>query len=346
MGKVLKDSVTARPFEDPSEEERDALRDSITKYLLGGLSKKEREALEDHYFSDGSTFEEMTIVEEELIDGYLRDEFPKPMRQEFEKSYFSSPERRKRVMEAAGFRNALFAVKDRETHGLNLSRLRYWLRGLLSFFASSNRILVVASLAFVLILLSLGCVLIVIKNTQLQSQISQTQAEKKALEERERQILDEISEQKAANDKLRDENQRARNQSEQLKEELESLKLSQLRSPAQIPDVSFELASNLVRGSSNPAQLEIPRNARLVELQLNLEANDYERFRVELQAEGAKTWIKTFNRREVASSNRQIIIRLPASLLSIGDHTITLSGASRDSNFEPIARYPFHVLRK
>ena len=44
-------------------------RETIRKYLLAELAEPQRQALEERLISDDEAFEELQIVEDELIDG-------------------------------------------------------------------------------------------------------------------------------------------------------------------------------------------------------------------------------------------------------------------------------------
>ncbi len=321
------------------------LRNSITRYLLGGLSEAEGDELAERYLDDDELFEEIQIVEEELIESYLRGELPKAQRREFEASYLGTPARRERVRSAIAFRQAVNAFQPPSGTGVVEAGHKAGRKTWLKFFGPVGGILVPA-MAAVIVLMAIGVALTVIQNMRLQRRIDQAQAEKKALEEQERRASDELNEQKAANARLKDENQLVRDQSDRLREELDSLKLPPQRSDNQSPDVSYELAFNLVRGGGDTATLEIPRRAKLVELKLNLESTDFMRFRAELQTAGARVWERSYARQSIATSSRQAKIRVPATLLPTGDYVLTLSGASPGGSFDPVAEYSFRVVRK
>jgi hypothetical protein len=76
-------------------------RESMKRYLLGTVSPEERTALEDKYLCDVGVFEELREVENDLLDSYVRGKLVGLDRQEFEKQYLRSPERRARVQFAS-----------------------------------------------------------------------------------------------------------------------------------------------------------------------------------------------------------------------------------------------------
>jgi hypothetical protein len=69
----------------------------LKRYFLGRVSPEERVDLENSYLSDPGIFEEFAEVENDLIDSYVRGKLSDLDRQEFERQYLRSPERRSRV---------------------------------------------------------------------------------------------------------------------------------------------------------------------------------------------------------------------------------------------------------
>jgi hypothetical protein len=78
------------------------LKDQVAKqhlihYLLGGLKMEERRQIEERYFDDEAFFQEMLIIEEELIDSYVYRDLSDEEVEQFEKYYLTTPERRVQV---------------------------------------------------------------------------------------------------------------------------------------------------------------------------------------------------------------------------------------------------------
>lgn len=93
-------------------------------YLLGELADEERARLEDAYIGDPALFEELTALETELIDDYVRGRLSPHERVLFEVRFLSTPARRERVAFAR-------ALADTRGHaavepGRNASAWRRW----------------------------------------------------------------------------------------------------------------------------------------------------------------------------------------------------------------------------
>jgi anti-sigma factor RsiW len=73
----------------------------IIAYLLKELPEEELEQFEDACFDQESWPAQLNLVEEDLIDAYLRDELTEARRQSFERNYLITEARQERVMMAA-----------------------------------------------------------------------------------------------------------------------------------------------------------------------------------------------------------------------------------------------------
>lgn len=90
--------------EEPSERK-------IEQYLLDELSEPEREEIEERLFADDNFFLEVQATEMGLIDRYVRKAVSAEERIKIEEKYLVTPERRKRVAEAATFHGELEGLR-------------------------------------------------------------------------------------------------------------------------------------------------------------------------------------------------------------------------------------------
>jgi anti-sigma factor RsiW len=72
--------------------------DLMFRYLLGELAEEEQSRLEQRYFTADELFEELLVVEGELIDGYALGEFSEHERRRIERHFLRSPDRRERLL--------------------------------------------------------------------------------------------------------------------------------------------------------------------------------------------------------------------------------------------------------
>lgn len=97
---------------------------TIRDYLLGGLLAEQQAQFEERLLTSDQVYEELVIVEDELIDEYLREELPAPERERFESHFLAVPEHQKKVRFARTFTKyvaAQSAVRPQEGAAVPLS---------------------------------------------------------------------------------------------------------------------------------------------------------------------------------------------------------------------------------
>src|SRR6185295_578853 len=72
-------------------------RGAVKQYLLGELTDQERERFEVQMMADTELFNEMLLVEEDLVEAYVHGTMSRNERQRFELSYMSTVEGRDQV---------------------------------------------------------------------------------------------------------------------------------------------------------------------------------------------------------------------------------------------------------
>ena len=89
----------------------------------------------------------------------------------------------------------------------------------------------------------------------------------------------------------------------------------------------------------------IPRNARFVRLQLEIESEaEPETLRASLQRVGTgEVWKHTFHRARANKRSKALTMQLPASLFARGDYLFTLTGTTPTA---VVGDYPFTVAKQ
>lgn len=72
-------------------------QDVLRSYLLGTLEAEPRAELEERILCDPAAYEEVSLLEEELIDQYVADRLSKEEQQQFETNFLSTAERQKKL---------------------------------------------------------------------------------------------------------------------------------------------------------------------------------------------------------------------------------------------------------
>src|SRR3954468_12288691 len=101
---------------------------------MGELSDDEQCRLEVSYLADEDLFEELLLAEDDLIDGYARDEFSEHERKRIERHFLRSSMRREKVT----FVRALIRYSALHPPGAPPGRAKWkrlsWWRSMISFF--------------------------------------------------------------------------------------------------------------------------------------------------------------------------------------------------------------------
>ncbi|HEV7680653.1 MAG TPA: hypothetical protein VGO68_00905 [Pyrinomonadaceae bacterium] len=75
---------------------------TIRQYLLGQLAEEEQQILEQRLLTEDDLFQELEIVEDELVDDFVAKELSANEQAQFERHFCSTPERQQDVKFAAG----------------------------------------------------------------------------------------------------------------------------------------------------------------------------------------------------------------------------------------------------
>lgn len=97
---------------------------TIRDYLLGSLLAEQQAQFEERLLTSDQAYEELVIVEDELIDEYLREELPASERESFEAHFLAAPAHQEKVRFARTFTKyvaAESAVRPREGAAVPLS---------------------------------------------------------------------------------------------------------------------------------------------------------------------------------------------------------------------------------
>ncbi|HST22764.1 MAG TPA: hypothetical protein VLR90_16690 [Blastocatellia bacterium] len=305
----------------------------IIRYLLGDLSDSESVEIEDRYFADNDFFEEMTMVEKELIDSYISGRLPGRERQRFEDKYLTSPTRRSRVKLAE---NLMKALHDQSVFaGTVHSEVRPTPQ---SLFTIRNRLLQFAFAAVVLLTIAVPTWL-AFENRRLRNEINRLQDERAAFEQKEKELAEQAAQQNVRTDELIARLEKEENDRRQLETQIAQLQ------PQPIP--VFELASGGTRSGNASQSFNIPSAAKTIKFKLYLEPDDYKIYRATLLDAGrANIWSKNGLRARTTASGKEMILSLPAELISSGDYRLTLGGAVKGNNYEGLSNYEFKVVKK
>lgn len=320
--------------------------ESVVRYLLGQAPEEERLRLEERAFSDQEIMQSVMAVERDLIDEYVRGELSAVERQQFEKLFLASPERRRKVE----FARALTSLASESPVNLGVNRpviepapiswremMFAWLRG--------PRLALKFSLAAAILLVAVGVSLLIAETARLRGRLAQLEAQRQSQQRdaetrsQEEELRRQLAEQRRRNEEL----------AGQLQQEREHLARLQKESITSRPIIaSLTLFPGLPRSSANLPKLIIPGGAQQARLRIGLErGDDHKRFQVELRtAAGQAVWSQNDLPARLTRTGRSVILYLPASLLNAGEYELTLKGVTDTDEVEILGYYYFSIVKK
>jgi hypothetical protein len=322
----------------------------MIRYLLGDLSEDEQVQLEERYFTDDDCFQQLLALEDELIDDYVRGELAAGDRTLFEQRFLASPERRQKVEFAQALRQTLPAPQKLPWwQALWHFMQRQW-QSLLAFlrmvFAEERSTLAYVLAAGVLVLL-LGGSWLFVETFGLRAQLRKLEAERLAWLQQDRDLQQQITQQREQNQQLSERLESERSQRRALEQELakapptESLTLSFILMPSS--------TSRSTRGKGEGQKvLVIPPAARTVQLQLDLDDEDkYKSYRAALRTLGGEElWSQDGLRAIRTEAGKAVPLKLLATVFSEDDYILTLKGFAASGDWEEVGSYAFSVLKK
>jgi hypothetical protein len=270
----------------------------LTQYLLGSLGDDESERLDELSIADDDFASRLQVVEDDLVDAYVRRELTGETLEQFRSVYLSSAKRRDKVQFAEG----LLRATDLHAAATPRERSRTWL----------PEWTLAAAACLLLVITGFLCY----QNFELRSKVKQAQAAIAAL----RQHVQTAAPPPPP-----------KNSPPQ---------------PQPVHTVAMVLAP-LTRGRSAVPVLTLTPSDRAA-LQLELESNDFARYRASLKDPATRRMLWRSN--EVKASprgqNSAVFISVPAGTLKQQNYTIELTGISASGGAEFAGAYAFRVAMK
>ena len=307
----------------------------IRRYLLGELPEADQVRLEQQYFSDADFFEQVLIVEDQLIDDYLRGQLRRRERDRFEQHCLASTKRRERVELA----RALIQTVSKPSTATHESPMpgSSW-----EFLLAAMRSLSPAlrfSIAVTTLLILLGVIWLAVENARLRNGLEQARAQQAAQQQREEELR-HLAENAPPNippvETIQREQTGGQTQAEPITKQ----------PPHSI--LSLALLPGLQRGGEGMKQVAITESIRTLQITLNFErGNEYRTYGVAVRtAEGNDIAVRTKLRAKSTASGQIIILSLPSRIFPKGEYVLSLTGETASGSVENIEDYTFSVVRR
>jgi hypothetical protein len=317
----------------------------MKRFLLGLSSEEERTLLEERFFADDAHFEELEILEDELIDRYVRDELPADECSHFERKIANSSSLHERVEFARLFKTKVAASKVNvvEQPGPVLvasdpARQGWWQ----SLFGTSFGPPQMA-FALSLIILLVGGTGLLLFWMNLRGESNRISAQLAATEQQKREVEQRMADQRVRTEQLASDLQQAHEQQaaqEELIDELRSQ--NQTGSPRASTTAFLSLIAGATRSFGGGHELSIGPQIRQVRLSLKLDQAEYASYRVTVQTPEGNV---VHHQKDLKPRRNTLTLAVPTARLGPGDYIVNVEGVTSSQSVEPVAAYSFR-LRK
>jgi len=317
--------VTQEKFDNEKE---------IRRFLLGEMTDDERTAFEETFIAeDGGLFDEISVVEDELIESYIRETLSTAEKQKFEQNFLVSKTRRQRV----AFTREMFdklAAKKTETIAENPS---VW--NLIAEFFKTPRLAFGAAMA--ILILVFGLWFLVFKSSENQPQIVQQITPTPTISPTSQKIEDNSNISVDSNVNSANNPELNRNSPSNTQENPNK---NQPKDVIPKPVVAtIALFAGTVRSEGKMSVLELTKETKGANFQLNLENEDYKTYRAEIvDADGNVI----YRSGKISARNSKLNAYFPTSKLKKGDYFVKLYGFNSKGEEESAADFQFRVNQK
>jgi hypothetical protein len=315
----------------------------LIQYLLGLLPEADTNHLDELSVADDEFAMRLSMVENDLVDAYVRSDVSEEIRERFRTFYLSSAKRREKVRFATHF----LGLEEKGTlAGARVSAAPTEQTRRQGFFAKSSWFsrFVVPNLGFAAATaMAIVTGVLVVDNVRLHNQMKQERADRAGLQQREQALQATLNEQHAANSETV-------KKLDQVREALSLLEKHPADNrvgagmPSRFSIASFILSPQM-RGSAQVAVLSLSRGTSQINFRLELESDDFPQYRVALKdpATGQILWRSGNLKAETEGQSSTVSIILPANLLKRQNYILELTGGRGTGDGEFLTSYAFRV---
>lgn len=297
---------------------------TLIRYLVGTASDEEAEHFDELSIVDDEFVVRLRAVEYDLVDAYVNGELDGDTLASFKLQYLASASGLAKVEVARALqarpRTGGAATPITSPVRPNRQRLSHWwpmaAAALLAFAAAGY---------------------LFVDGLRLRREVTAIREQQAALEQRERQLQEDLKQQQSATAAATQELARARDALNALPDRTGTGRLSGILA-LMLPPAT--------RGGGEPPTIAIPSDTTSVVLRLQLLAADFERYDVALKnAVSDRVIWRAARLRAPSASVRQLLsITVAADLLAPGAYAVELSGVQATGPSELLDSYPFRVV--
>jgi hypothetical protein len=313
---------------------------TLTGYLLGSLRQDQTERLDELSIVDGDFAARLDAVENDMVDAYVRGRLSGDTLQKFRARYLSSAKRREKVR----FAQSLYHFEGKHFTQAAATGESVPAQESRSLFSpgSWRSFAFPAWIAAGALAMMLAIGLLFIDNLQLRNRMSQANADRQQLIQRERDLQARLDQVHASDAGVAAELAQVQKSLAELEQASPNRNPATRSSFPPLGVVAFTLAPQL-RGATQMPHLSLPPGTTRVDLHLDLESNDYPQYQVALKSLGADqiVWQSGKLKAETKGQRGAVLVSMPAGLLKPGTYQLELTGSQSSGEHEFVSSYVF-----
>jgi hypothetical protein len=328
----------------------------LVRYVLGLLPDDQTELLDEASIADDDVAARLRVVEDDLVDGYVRGTLDAATLNRFESYYLSSPERREHVR----FASSLIRAVDRAAPRADKRPLEQpapgrpsesdaplrvgeaaGLGNVQASGAASARRGLMAGLAAAAALLLAASASLLYQTGRLSRGLDQAQHESAALDRRTQELEQQLANQRAVNAETASRLARAR----ESVPGSTSTPLNRANATTGLPAFALVLLPQ-TRAIGPISTLALSPGAERVAFDLQLETNDFPQYQVGLRdpATNGIIWRSDWMAPSPHADQATVAIVIPATLLKPQHFSIELRGREAGGGGQVVGSYAFQIV--
>lgn len=320
-------------------------------YLLGLLPEQDAEHLDELSISDDELAWRLRVVENDLVDAYVAGTLTGETLKRFESVYLSSERRRQKVEFAESFLGAV----DRQAGPADAvarhdfgrpavpSQDRVAPKPAPFYERKVPRSTPAWGLAAAAALLLVASGALLFQEGRLRNGLSEAQTRSAALDQRTRELEQQLANQRTANAETERELARVRESMAALAQESAA---ARPRDRSGVPSLTTALVLLPQTRAVGPiASLTVPEGADRVSFELRLESNEFPRYEVALKdpATNEVVWRSSRLTSSLRGNDPAVTVSVPASVLKPQHYSLELSGRRAAGASEVVGSYTVRI---
>lgn len=298
------------------------------RFLLGEMTQEERETLEAEFLADADIFDEICVAEDELVEAYIRGMLDLESKRKFETHYLKT----KKGAEKLAFTRSILENLQKGKNEIRTEENSSVWKSLVAFF-TTPKLAFGAGFALLLITFTSWFLLKKPNETEIVKNATPTPSV-----ETETNLNAQTNQNSVVEILINTSNKEIVNTNSELKPTPKPTEAP--KEKAFVPNPVLALFAGTVRGNGKTNSVTIPKDAKGLNLQLNIESRDYKIYRAEIVDQDGNSIFKSG---KISAQGTRLNTSIPSAKLKKGDYIVKVYGINTENVEESVADFQFRV---